>query len=111
MISCAPLPPVCRHPYAVVHQLSGCRDDPDLVDGRRCCGDRRPRRPCRRQEPVGIRPLAGPENGRSGYRNPVAMLLDQCTGRTWLLARGPRREFECLEVDRPGRWGFGLELE
>ena len=41
-------------------------------------------------------------------RGPVTMLMDQCTGRTWLLRSGPRGEFEWAELDRPVRpWIYG----
>lgn len=41
-------------------------------------------------------------------RGPVTMLLDQCTGRTWLLRSDPRGEFEWAELDRPVRpWIYG----
>lgn len=43
-------------------------------------------------------------------RGPVTMLLDQCTGRTWLLRRGPRGEFEWSELTRSGPpWAFRPE--
>ena len=50
----------------------------------------------------------GPASAESP-RGPVTMLLDQCAGRTWVLARGPRGEFEWHEVPRSGPWAFGLE--
>lgn len=43
-------------------------------------------------------------------RGPVTMLLDQCTGRTWFLARTPRGDFEWSELTRPGPpWIFAPE--
>ena len=39
------------------------------------------------------------------------MLLNQCTGHTWILSWAPRGEFEWVGLPRLGRWGFRLDLE
>ena len=50
------------------------------------------------------------EHSAEAPRGPVTMLLDQCTGRTWLLRMGPRGEFEWSELSplRPP-WVFRPE--
>ena len=41
----------------------------------------------------------------------ATMLLNQCSGRTWILSRGPRGEFEWVELKRFGPWVFQPGLE
>ena len=42
---------------------------------------------------------------------PPVILLDQCSGRTWTLSRGPGGEFGWRELERFGPWGFRLDQE